>query len=294
MDNIKSIKTLNILLLACSAAFPSHALANADMAMTLRAKHASLGPQLDLNQFGRPLVLDSVESSKRPQGDLYAVVDHPFSVVSASLSRPANWCDLMLLHINTKYCHAETVQSGSILKINIGKKTPQALEDVPQVEFHYKVATATSEYLDVMLDAEIGPLGTRNYRIKLVAVALPNAKTLLHLSYAYDTSLSVRLATQAYLGTAGRGKVGFTVIGEQPGGQPAYIDGVRAMVERNTMRFYLAIDSYLAVPGAVQLDKRLHHWFMATERYSLQLREMDKGEYILMKRAEYARQQATQ
>jgi hypothetical protein len=99
---------------------------------------------------------------------------------------------------------------------------------------------------------------------------------------------------QTYLGTVGSGKIGFTVVGKQDSGQPDYIDGVRAMIERNTMRFYLAIDSYLSFPGATQLEKRLHGWFMATERYALQLREMDKNAYLQMKRAEYVRQQTPQ
>lgn len=289
-----SIKTLYCLLLACSSVFPSVALANTDSATALRQKYTSLVPQLRQNQFRKPLVLDSLESAKRLQGDVYAVVDHPFNTVSTGLNSPGNWCDLMLLHINTKYCHADKAASGTVLKLNIGKKTPEELENVPQVEFRFKPVSATSEYLDIVLDAKNGPLGTSNYRIRLEAVALPNAKTFLHLSYAYDTSFSGRLAMQTYLGTVGSGKVGFTVVGKQEAGQPDYIDGVRAMVERNTMRFYLAIDSYLAFPDEAQLEKRLQGWFMATERYSLQLHEMDRSEYLVMKRAEYARQQATQ
>lgn len=288
------INTLNRLLLTCLAASPSIALANADAAMTLRQKHASLGPQLRQNQFRKPLVLDSLQSAKRLQGDVYAVVDHPFNKVSVGLNNPGNWCDLLLLHINTKYCHAESAQSDTVLKLNFGKKTPGELEDVPQVEFQYKPASVTSEYLDIGLDAKNGPLGTSNYRIRLQAVALPNAKTFLHLSYAYDTSFPGRLAMQTYLGTVGSGKIGFTAVGKQEDGRPDYIDGVRAMVERNTMRFYLAVDTYLAFPGAAQLEKRLYGWFMATERYALQLHEMDKDTYLQMKRAEYIRQQTPQ
>lgn len=290
----KTCKTLNCLILACSSVLPGVVLANTDSAMTLRQKYAALGPQLHQNQFRKPLVLDSRESTKRVRGDVYAVVDHPFQTVRTGLNNPSNWCDLMLLHINTKYCRAETAQSATVLKINFGKKTQEELEDVPQLEFHYKPAESTSEYLDILLDAESGPLGTSNYRIRLEAVALPNAKTFLHLSYAYDTSFSGRLAMQTYLGTIGSGKIGFTVTGTQPGGQPDYIDGVRAMVERNTMRFYLAIDSYLAFPRAAQLEKRLQAWFMATEHHALQLHEMDKEEYLQMKRAEYARQKTLQ
>jgi len=65
-------------------------------------------------------------------------------------------------------------------------------------------------------------------------------------------------------------------------------------VERNTMRYYLAIDSYLgadSAPPAQQLEKRLRAWFDATERYARQLHEISRDEYMAMKRREIQRQQ---
>ncbi|MFC6519462.1 hypothetical protein ACFQAT_06355 [Undibacterium arcticum] len=125
-------------------------------------------------------------------------------------------------------------------------------------------------------------------------MALPNAKAFLHLTYAYAVNFSGRLAMQTYLGTIGSGKVGFTVIGKLADGQPDYIGGVRGLIERNTMRYYLAIDTFLEAanaPPAAQLEKRLQSWFAATERYPRQLHEVDRGAYLEMKRAEYLRQQ---
>lgn len=100
---------------------------------------------------------------------------------------------------------------------------------------------------------------------------------------------------QTYLATAGSSKLGFTVTGKRDDGQPEYIGGMRGVVERNTMRYYLAIDSYLGAAREappVQLEKRLQSWFTATERYPRQLHEMDRGEYLEMKHAEYLRQQS--
>ncbi len=98
---------------------------------------------------------------------------------------------------------------------------------------------------------------------------------------------------QVYLATIGRDKVGFAVAGTRPGGQPVYIGGIRALVERNTMRYYLAIEAFLgAVSAAPQerLDRRLRAWFAAIERYPRQLHEMEQGEYLDMKHKEYLRQ----
>lgn len=64
------------------------------------------------------------------------------------------------------------------------------------------------------------------------------------------------------------------------------------MVERNTMRYYLAIDSYvnsLSVPVEGRVDKRLEDWFTASERYPLQLHELSSNAYLVMKQGEIKR-----
>lgn len=288
------LKLSGLVWLTCIAGAAGAALATPDSAASLRAKYVSLEGALRQNQFNRPLVLDSLETQNSLKGDIYAIIDHPFGAVSAGLNNPTNWCDLLLLHLNTKYCRAADGPSGSTLSVNIGKKTPEELADTARVEFHYGVAAATPEYLEIVLDAKEGPLGTSDYRILLEAVALPNGKTFLHLTYSYSVKLTGRLAMQAYLGTVGSDKVGFTVVGKESDGQPDYIGGVRGLVERNTMRYYLAIDSFLGaahMPPAARFEKRLHSWFTAVEVYPRQLHEMDRAEYLDMKRAEYRRQQ---
>lgn len=284
---------LKFMMLICTTSVANAALSVSDHADNLRVKYASLGEQLRLNQFKRPLVLDSAETPNSLKGDIYAIVDFPFDAVSAGLNNPDHWCDVMLLHINTKYCHSQTGASGTTLSVNVGKKTPEELADAPRVEFKYSVAAATPGYLEIQLNAKNGPLGTSDYRILLEAVALPNAKTFLHMTYSYDMNFAARLAMQTYLGTIGRDKVGFTVTG-QTDGQPDYVDGVRGVVERNTMRYYLAIDSFLGAAHtapAAQLEKRLQSWFTAVERYPRQLHEMDRSAYLEMKHAEHLRQQ---
>ncbi len=271
--------------------------AESDRVAALRARHLSLQEPLRKNQFKRPLVLDSAETPNRLKGDIYAVVDYPFGAVSTGLSNPGHWCDIMLLHINTKYCHAVNDQSSTILNVNIGKKTPEELADAARVAFNFNVATTTPEYLEVALNAKEGPMGTSNYRILLEAVPLPNAKTFLHLTYSYAVSFSGRMAMQTYLGTVGAGKVGFSMAGKGTDGQPDFIGGVRGLMERNTMRYYLAIDAFLGAASAAPAarpEKRLQDWFTATERYPRQLREMDRATYVEMKRAEYRRQQTAE
>jgi len=70
---------------------------------------------------------------------------------------------------------------------------------------------------------------------------------------------------------------------------------MRGVVERNTMRYYLAIEAFLgalSVPPQARLEKRLRDWFAAAERYPRQLHEKERDEYLKMKRREYLRQQS--
>lgn len=261
---------------------------------TLIEQHANMAAPLEQNAYGRPLVLYSSEATHGLTGDVYAVVAYPIKAVSTGLKSPAHWCEVMMLHINTKYCGVMATPQGTTLRVHIGKKTPQALADAPQVDFSYRETAATPTYFAITLLAKDGPLSTSDYHIGLEAVALPGNKTFLHFSYAYGVGFPARVAMQAYLATVGADKVGFTQTGQLPNGQPQFIGGVRAVVERNAMRYFLAIDSYLAtqnLPPDKQPEARLQDWFTAVERYPRQLHDMDRATYLTMKRAEHARQQ---
>lgn len=273
----------------------------ADEAASLRDKYLSLTPQLDHNQFQRRLHLDSVESPSTLKGDIYAVVDYPFALVNSTLNDPvqgpANWCDVLILHLNTKYCHASAGSNGAILNMDIGKKIKLFPADVYHLQFNYRVAATTPEYFHVDLNADSGPLGTKDYHIVLEAVGINGNQTFLHLTYAYSYGMAGRMAMKTYLSTLGSGKVGFTTIVDQSTSQTEYIGGVRGLVERNTIRYYLAIDAYLSALSSApdrRLEQRLTNWFNATEQYPRQLHEMERQEYMQMKYKEYQRQQTAQ
>ena len=268
---------------------------DANSAATLRARYGALRDQLSHNQFQRPLYMDSSEAPGGVTGDIYALINYPFATAGAALNVPARWCDILMLHLNTKYCRAATDSYGSVLQVNIGKKHDQPLDEAYRVDFAYRITAQTPGYLKVMLTAAEGPLGTRDYRVILETVPVDGSGTFIHLTYSYTYGLAGRLAMQAYLGTIGSGKVGFTVVGKQSNGRPLYIGGMRGVVERNTMRYYLAIEAFLgalSTPPQARLEKRLHDWFAAIERYPRQLHELEQNEYLDMKRKEYLRQQA--
>ena len=261
-------------------------------ATELTQKHAALLGQLERNAYDRPLYLESSESASMVGGNAYAVLDAAFSTVSSAFKSPNHWCEVMILPINTKYCRAASDSSPTSLKVYIGKKTAQELADSHAFEFDFRVAASDPNYLAVQLIAAKGPLGTNNYRIDLRAMPLPEGKTFMHLRYSYAYGMAGRIAMQAYLATVGSGKTGFTQLPQ--GKKPGRVTGMRGAVERNTMRYYLAIDAYLAAlhqPAAQQFDARAEHWFDATEHYPEQFHDIDKSTYMTMKKSEYLRQQ---
>lgn len=264
-------------------------------AEALKTQYAALAKQLADNPFQRPLHLESRQTDDALQGDIYAVIEQPYALVGTALQGSAHWCDVLILHLNVKSCRASSGPSGEVLHLHIGRKFEQALADAYPFEFAYRVAMATPEFLQVLLSAEDGPLGTSRYRIKLETVALDERRSFLHLSYSYAYGMAARLATQAYLATLGRNKVGFSIVARNAEGQPVYIGGMRGVIERNTMRYYLAIEAYLGAlsePPAARLEKRLELWHSAVEQYPAQLHELEREQYLTMKRKEIRRQQA--
>jgi len=120
-------------------------------------------------------------------------------------------------------------------------------------------------------------------------VALDERKSFLHFSYSYEHNMMVRLATQAYLATFGRDKVGFTVVGKAADGKPEYIRGLRGLVERNAMRYFLTLDAYLSTDAADAAERRQRHWFAGAEQYPRQLHEIDLETYLALKREDRQR-----
>lgn len=285
-----------LLALACLAA-PAESDAPAPGAApdrALLATYRRLAGQLERSGFGRPLLLDSAETRDGLQGDIHAVLDHPLAELRAALTGPAQWCELLSLHINNRRCRVGRAEQGAgdMLTLSVVRRYDLPVEDAFELPFSYRVASAAPEHLAVDMAAGRGPLGTSNYHVVLEAVALDERRTFVHFSYAYDHNAMVRLATQAYLAIFGSRKVGFTVVGNAPDGRPTYIAGLRGLVERNAMRYFLALDAHLAGadgPAPERTERRQAQWFESIEKYPRQLHEVDLETYLALKRADRQR-----
>ena len=276
------------IVMSAAAAFANEPQQAGGAAASLHAKHEELRDKLAHNAFGRPVFVSSSQSGNQLHGDVYAVVNYPFARVTEGLRDAPNWCHVLILPFNTKHCQA----SGEGLSMRIGRKASQPPENAYPIDFRYKLEASQPDYLRVTLNAGAGPLGTKNYQIALEATPLDDGHTFIHLGYEYAFGMMSRVAMETYLGTTGADKVGFSSSGKDDQGKPQLVGGMLGATERNTMRYFLAIDVYLAslsVPEGQRVDKRINDWFAATEKYPRQLHEMDRGEYVAMKKKEASR-----
>jgi hypothetical protein len=251
----------------------------------LHQRHDELRSALANSPFGRPLLLSSSDSASRPQGEVHAVLRQPFNRVAEALQRPEAWCELMMLQTNIKRCNA----GGEGLQVAIARRHDQPVDAAYQVDFAHKVRDANAQHLLVEIEAGSGPLGTTDYKLGFEAVPLEAGQTFVRMTYGYSAGVAARLASQAYLSTAGRDKVGFSVAGKDDAGRPVLVGGSRGVAERNTMRYYLALEAVLAamaLPPDQRAERRLRDWHAAVERYPRQLHEMSREEYLSMKRRE--------
>jgi RNase P subunit RPR2 len=67
------------------------------------------------------------------------------------------------------------------------------------------------------------------------------------------------------------------------------VRGLQGVIERNAMRYYFAIQSYLntqEVEKSKRFESRISSWFDLTEKYHKQLYELDKPDYLKYKKME--------
>jgi hypothetical protein len=244
----------------------------------LKAQFDALRAQLDASTFKQPMLLQSSDTPKGRKGDVFAIVNQPIHVVSEALNDSTRWCEAMLLHVNNRRCEVTKKPGGDTIMLKVVRKYDQPVSSAFSIPFDFRLVDATPRHLEVGLGSTSGPLGTSNYRIALEAVPVSQGRSFLHFSYSYEENFLARTATEAYLSTFGSTKVGFTVVGQTADGKPEYIKGTRGLVERNAMRYFLAVDAYLASPE--DLQTRRNTWYSATELYPLQLHEMDRATYL--------------
>ena len=282
-----------VLLLAALSTLPEAQAATspAGNRTQLLATYHQLEPRLRLGMGNAPLMVESSTRDGLVLGDIYAILYHPYGKVSQALRSAHNWCDILPLHMNMKACTSQPLQAGSRLTLYAGRKSYQSPDQARTLNYTYRVQTLDSDYFSATLSADKADADSPP--MALEAIPLEGERVLIHVRYAWRTSLWLRVATDSYFATVGARKVGFSTTGTDKHGEPEYASGLHGAMERNALRYYLALDSYFSTdqtPETGRFEQRLNHWFDLTERYPAQLREMDKADYLRVKRKERSQQ----
>ncbi|MBF0459381.1 MAG: hypothetical protein HQK99_15940 [Nitrospirae bacterium] len=300
INKIRNILEFFLFIAVVLSVFPD--VSASEVEQTGRGKEALLDiynrntAQLEENSIGFPLVMESYEQGSRVHVDVYGIFNYPADGIIDVLRVPANWCDIASLHTNVKACTYKELSGTWLMTFYIGGEGYQPLEDTRPVIYNYRNADEQQGYLDITFSADAGPFGTKDHKMRFEAVQLDEGRTFVHVSYEYSDSVLVRFAGNLYFLTLGRSKVGFTVTGTDKHGKPIYIGGARGSIERNAVRYYFAIQSFmntLSYPEESRLNMRLSEWYDITSRYRKQFYELDKLEkkdYLAFKTKEHMNQ----
>lgn len=276
-----------ILLCICLTFFTYHVvMASPD---DLRETYNEIENTLFDNKYDAPIHIESEKLKNMMYGDVYGIIYQPYKTVSKNLSSHINWCKIMPQHLNIKACTYQYVDKQCRLTFYSGRKLYEKADDVYRLKYQFKVTTLNDDYFNATLNSEEGPLDTTDYIINIEAIPLSDSATFIHLSYEYSFGIWTRIAMTTYFTTIGRNKVGFTIVGEDKNQKPIYIKGIRGVIERNSMRYYYAIKSYLDtknIPIETRFIKKISSWFDLTQRHHTQLYEMDKNDYLEYKKME--------
>ena len=245
----------------------------------------------------RPLApgvyLESAEEPHRARGEVLARLDLPYATAAAALADAQAWCRLLMLHPNIKQClPGSDGQGGVVLDMTMAAQRDGLFNQAHALQLTWNIVARDASHLMIELMAERGPMGTRDYRIGFELAPLEPGASVMRLVYSSAFTATGLWMAQAYVATVARHRVGFTVIDTDPQGRPVYVRGVRAAIERNTMRFHLAVQSWLAVqpqPPEQRVARAIEAWFDASERHAAQLHEVEREDYVARKTAEFAR-----
>ena len=258
--------------------------------MSLAERYQRLKSGADATLPGTSLSLVSREQQGEVSAEVTAILSYPFATAAPALASAENWCQFMPLHFNIKACTYERQPNGEVVTLYSGRKSYQSPQESHTLAYRVEARDLSDEQLALSLHAPSGPAGTRDYRIEVQALKVKEG-TLLHIRSSYRPSMTSALLTRTYLSTLGRDKVGFTR--SEQNGVMRPVQGVRGVIERNVMRYQLAIDTFLhtqALPATARREVALTRWFRLNDSHPEQLHEMAQGEYLTIKRREWQNQ----
>ncbi len=238
--------------------------------------------------FGFPLQVRSEERGNQVIAEALGIMDHPLQAFREAVTEPAPWCEFIPLNLNIKACTVQWDGKEPLLTLYIGGKGYLAPESASPQPYRFAVRARQAKYVSVSLSALQGLMGTKAHQLEFEAASVAK-KTVVALRSSYEQSAASKLATAIYLATVGRDKVGFSRDRIGPDGQANFVKGAQGMIERNLMRYYLILKAFLdtqKLPDDRRFEALIGEAYDLMEHYPAQLHEMERAEYLDVKRRE--------
>lgn len=289
-----SLRLTFVLALIGAAAPAVSSVSNVSGAKDMLAAYEEAKPILDNPTPAQPFYLQAKVEDYVQTGVAAVYFEQSVDEIAASLSRLNSWCQVLLLHLNTKACTYSNGDKRKILTIYLGRKFYQEPDDAYVMEYDFK-SQKKGDYFSALITADEGPLGTSDYRIQLEVMAIDD-RTFGRIRVAQTHSWVSSKAAKLYVATKGRNKQGISIVEYDKNGKPVYSTGERAIAERNLLRYQFAFTAFFKAqekPKTERFDERLDYWFDQTELYE-QLYEVDRNQYIADKNKEHENQLALQ
>ena len=252
-----------------------------EMAGELLKRYTDKSQHLTAGHLNRSFSITSEARDGAARGEALAEIHVSLSVLRAVLTQPERWCEILLLTPHVAGCASMEGGSDARFEVKLLYRYDQPADEAKRAQFRFEQRLSQPEFLSVRLASPQGPLGTQDYRLELEAAALDEQRSVLKVEYSYRYGIRAAAALGFYLATTGRQKQGFT-LGEE--GEP--VRGLRGSVERNAMRYFLAIESHALCAekdAAMRFQVSLDQWLRALEPYPGQIAEADPDDYRRIK-----------
>lgn len=254
----------------------------------LLAKYETISKSHPALASALPVHLQTAVQNSQVSVSLVGRIAYPFDEVAAVLSDPLAYCEFLPLLFNVKSC--VVTERASIDKIRYyvaGKNYTPPLTSY-RLNTTYQVVQRRPNLLHVLMQADRDGLGASTYRVDLMIT--PRGKeTLISVESLYAPGRLTRAATHTYVNLFARNKPGFTLVKSGKKGTQQYITGFPAIIERSVVRSYLALSAYLGTKNVTdggRLDAQLQRMYSLNQPYRTQLYEMERDEYLAIKRRE--------
>ena len=256
-------------------------------------KYHTIEKELEKNSGPVPFYVESSENKNASHVDIYGTIKYPFQMVQNEFLVPTNWCYIILPHLNVRACTYKKVDATWLLNVYNVNEFSEPLEDAYQMKFVYRVSALQPVYFDIALIAHEGPSHTRDHLLGFEAIPLKKNTTFIHMRYSFGYSAFGYFLMKLFGGS----KIGFSITGTDSSGNPVYVGGLRGIVERYVVYYYLAILSYLdtiKTPPDQRFERQISEWYNLTSGFQKQLFEMKKEEYLADKSHDWKSQQRLQ